>query len=58
MSVATTIHMGPYSEIPSAHGAVRQWCEDHAHEIAGPNWEVYGDWSDDPNRLRTDISIF
>ncbi len=54
-TVATTAHMGPYSEIPGAHGAVRQWCKDNGRKIAGPNWEVYGDWSDDPSQLRTDI---
>jgi hypothetical protein len=24
-------------------------------EIALPFWEVYGDWSDDPAKLRTDV---
>ncbi len=54
-AVATTAHMGPYGEIAGAHGAVRQWCKDNGRKIAGPNWEVYGDWSDDPGQLRTDI---
>ena len=54
-TIATTTHWGPYSEIPQAHGAIRQWCRDNRRSIAGPNWEVYGDWSDDPAQLRTDI---
>ena len=54
-TVATTTHMGPYSELPAAHGALRQWCKDNGRKAAGPNWEVYGDWSDDPSQLRTDI---
>ncbi len=54
-TVATTTHTGPYGEIPGAHGALRQWCKDNGCKIAGPNWEVYGDWSDDPTQLRTDI---
>ncbi len=54
-AVATTTHMGPYSEMPDTHRAVRRWCKDKGREIAGPNWEVYGDWSDDPSQLRTGI---
>ena len=23
--------------------------------LAGPNWEVYGHWHDDPSQLRTDV---
>lgn len=45
--------MGPYSDLP--HGALRQWCEDNGHKIARPSWELYGDWSDDPAELRTDL---
>lgn len=54
-TVATTVHMGPYSQLYEAHQAVRDWCKAHNRRLAGPNWEVYGDWSDDPARLRTDV---
>lgn len=54
-TVATTSHMGPYDALPDAHAAVRQWCKDNGRQMAGPNWEVYGDWSDDPRQLRTDV---
>jgi len=23
--------------------------------FAGPNWEIYGHWTDDPAQLRTDV---
>jgi effector-binding domain-containing protein len=52
---AKTIHMGPYSELPRAHDAVRRWCAANGQRMAGANWEVYGDWSDDPAQLRTDV---
>src|SRR5262249_3949851 len=52
---ATTTHVGPYSELGPAHEAVRAWCKSQGHELAGPYWEVYGDWSDDPAKLRTDV---
>lgn len=53
--VATTAYYGPYSELGLAHHAVRVWCKTQGYELAGPFWEVYGDWSDDPARLRTDV---
>src|SRR5262249_48967933 len=53
--VATTAHFGPYSELGPAHDAVCAWCRSRGWELAGPFWEVYGDWSDDPTQLRTDV---
>jgi effector-binding domain-containing protein len=53
--VATTTHVGPYQGIPAAHDAIAKWCRDNHRERAGPNWEVYGHWTDDPAKLQTDI---
>jgi effector-binding domain-containing protein len=53
--VARTAHFGPYDQLGPAHQAVRQWCKARGHEIIPPFWEVYGDWSDDPAQLRTDV---
>jgi len=52
---ATTTHWGPYSELPQVAQAVLQWCAENGYRLAGTSWEVYGDWSDDPSRLRTDV---
>ena len=54
-TVVTTTHFGSYTRLPGAHEAIRQWCKAHQHPLAGPNWEVYGHWSDDPAKLRTDV---
>lgn len=54
--VATTTLHGPYDGLEAAHAAVHRWCAAHAHTLAGPRWEVYGHWHDDPARLRTEIS--
>ncbi len=54
-TAATAVHMGPYSQLGGAHDAVHKWCADHGHALAGPSWEVYGHWDDDPARLRTDV---
>jgi effector-binding domain-containing protein len=50
-----TVHRGPYHLLPEAHEAVRAWCSDHNVRLAGPNWEVYGHWTDDPSQLETDV---
>jgi effector-binding domain-containing protein len=52
---AKTVHWGPYAELPRAHDAVRRWCAQNGQRMSGTNWEVYGDWSDDPAQLRTDV---
>jgi effector-binding domain-containing protein len=53
--VATTFHMGSYDQLKLAHHAIYQWSVDNHHTLAGPNWEIYGDWSDQPDQLRTDV---
>jgi effector-binding domain-containing protein len=53
--VATTAHFGPYSRLGEAHDAVHKWCSANGHTLAGPSWEVYGHWTDDPSQLRTDV---
>jgi len=53
--VATAIHLGPYQRLGEAHAAILDWCVKHGHALAGPNWEVYGHWTDDTARLRTDV---
>jgi effector-binding domain-containing protein len=53
--VATTAHFGPYNRLGDAHDAIRKWCADHGQALAGPFWEVYGHWTDDPSQLRTDV---
>jgi hypothetical protein len=54
-TVATTAHFGPYNRLHEAHKAIHQWCADNGHTLAGPNWEVYGHWTDDAGKLRTDV---
>jgi effector-binding domain-containing protein len=53
--VATTTHWGDYANLAAAHQAVVDWCRSRGRSIAGPRWEVYGHWSDDPATRRTDI---
>ena len=52
---AAATHIGPYSQLKGAHDAVHEWCRANGHQLAGPSCEVYGHWSDDPAKVRTDI---
>jgi effector-binding domain-containing protein len=58
-TVATTMHFGPYNRLAEAHQAIRDWCANHGYSPAGPNWEIYGHWTDewnrDPSKIRTDV---
>jgi effector-binding domain-containing protein len=57
--VASATHFGPYGKLGAAHDAVRHWCRDNNHRLAGPSWEIYDhwkpEWNADPSRIRTDI---
>ena len=53
--VATVAHLGPYHLLGAAHNAITNYCAEHGLTLAGPSWEVYGHWTDDPSQLRTDV---
>jgi effector-binding domain-containing protein len=54
---AHTAHYGDYAGLGAAFVAIRQWCKDEGLSLAGPRWEVYGDWDDNPARRRTDLYV-
>ena len=58
-AVAWTTHLGPYGGLGAAHQAIRDWCGANGHQLAGPNWEIYGHWlpawNSDPSEIRTDV---
>jgi effector-binding domain-containing protein len=58
-TVASATHFGPYNHLGAAHDAVRRWCVANNHELAGPNWEIYGhwqpEWNANPSQIRTDV---
>ena len=53
--IATATHVGPYERLGDAHDAVQRWCRDNHHGLAGIEWEIYGDWNDDPAKLETRV---
>jgi effector-binding domain-containing protein len=58
-AVVSATHFGPYQGLGAAHQAIHTWCAAHGHQLAGPNWEIYGhwlpEWNADPSRIRTDV---
>ena len=54
-NVATTVHIGPYNLLGNAHSAVLAECRAKDLTLAGPSWEIYGHWTDNPRELRTDV---
>ena len=39
----------------TSHTAVRQWCAEQGETLVGPSWEIYGDWTDDPRALESEV---
>jgi effector-binding domain-containing protein len=53
--VAETIHIGPYDQMGESHDAIHRWCKVNQRQIAAASWEIYGHWSNDPEKLQTTI---
>jgi effector-binding domain-containing protein len=54
-AVATTTHRGDYAALDRAHDAVHRFARERALELAGPRWEIYGHWREDPRELTTEV---
>jgi effector-binding domain-containing protein len=52
---ATATHIGPYHLMSGAYSAIHQWSRENGRTLIGPSWEVYGHWTEDESKLRTDI---
>jgi AraC family transcriptional regulator len=39
--VASTIHTGPYDQLPNAYAAIQEWVESHGSTPSGAPWESY-----------------
>jgi effector-binding domain-containing protein len=59
-SVAVTVHVGPYEDLPAAYDAVYAWVTEHGGQPAGDMWEVYEtdpDEHPDPSTWRTRVFV-
>jgi effector-binding domain-containing protein len=60
MTVARTVHVGPYEDLGSAYAAVTEWASDHGAEVAGPFQERYLNGPGDgvaPSEYRTAVEL-
>lgn len=48
-------HVGPYQQLRASHSAIVDWSRKNGHQLAGTCWEIYGDWEENPAKLRTDL---
>ena len=53
--VATTRHWGAYARLSEAHAAIHSSCEAQGRSLTSTRWEVYGHWSDEPEKVWTDV---
>lgn len=53
--VATAVHRGDYARLGEAHDAVIAYTDAHGLTRAGPRWEIYGHWREDPNQLESEV---
>jgi len=49
------LHIGPYSSLGATYDAIYAHCREAGLKTAGPYWEFYGHWNDDPEKLETTV---
>jgi hypothetical protein len=54
--VVVTTRRGDFAGLGRAHAAVHRFAARRALELAGPRWEVYGHWREDPREPETEVS--
>jgi hypothetical protein len=52
---ATAIHRGDHAQLGRTHEAILRFIEEQGFQRAGPRWEIYGHWREDPRELATEI---
>jgi effector-binding domain-containing protein len=52
---AMAVHRGNYAKLGVTHDAVRAHAEAEGRQLAGPRWEIYGHWREDPSELETEV---
>ena len=52
----SAMHVGPVEQLHEAYDAILAAVRSEGLKLAGPYWEFYGHWSDDPAALETTVS--
>lgn len=48
-------HVGDVSRRHATHKAIHRWMRERGHKTVGLNWEIYGDWHEDPEQRVVDV---
>jgi effector-binding domain-containing protein len=54
---AHATHIGPYVNLHVTYRLLAEWCLQEHLPLSGESWEIYGDWNDDPSKLKTDLYL-
>lgn len=55
--VAWASHHGDYAQMHGAYDAIEAWMQANRRSNDGVGWELYGDWGEDPAKVRTDVYV-
>ncbi len=53
--MADAVHMGPYERLGETHDAIERSSKEANRNVGALNWEIYGHWEADPQKLGTDV---
>ena len=54
---AHAVHVGSYADLHRTYAALNAWCSRQALALTGESWEVYGDPTEDPSKLTTELFL-
>ena len=54
---AHATHVGPYGNLQATYRILAEWCSHGRVPLSSVSWEIYGDWNDDPSKLKTDLNL-
>ncbi|MEO6014554.1 MAG: GyrI-like domain-containing protein [Devosia sp.] len=54
--MVSAMHVGSYDGLGAAYQTIHAYCRAEGVQLAGPYWEFYGHWDNDPAKLETTVS--
>jgi effector-binding domain-containing protein len=51
----SVLHTGPVEQIGEAYDAILAYCRTRDLTLAGPYWEFYGHWTEEPEKFETTV---
>jgi len=54
---AHAVHVGSYADLHRTYAVLHPWCSGQGLALTGESWEVYGDPTEDPSKLATELFL-